>query len=99
KAAAEERAKQQAAKPNLHNNVYEVRDLIGVQAQTAVLSADQRAAVDELVRTLKGFLGPDDSISAFNGMVVITSTDEGHKKVQGILDGFRAQEDGGRKNP
>ena len=52
----------------------------------------------ELVRTLKGFLGPDDSISAFNGMVVITATDEGQKRVGEILDQFKAREEARRKN-
>jgi hypothetical protein len=95
KRAAETQAEAEAAKrkaASLSTRVYDVREIIGVPAEArGVMTADQRAAMSELMRALLPLVKADATVTSFNGMIVVRSDEECQKNVQAILDMLKAQ--------
>jgi beta-lactamase regulating signal transducer with metallopeptidase domain len=50
-----------------------------------VLDADQRAAVDDLVKSLRQVLKADETVTAVNGMIIVKADREGQDKVNDML--------------
>jgi hypothetical protein len=50
-----------------------------------VLDANQRAVVDELVKTLQPVLKADETVSAVNGTIVVKADKEGQEKVRAVM--------------
>jgi hypothetical protein len=67
-------------------HAYDATDLIGLPANQKVLDADQRAAIQELAKTIaETVLGPTETIAVFNGTLVISAPSETHNKVADLL--------------
>jgi beta-lactamase regulating signal transducer with metallopeptidase domain len=54
-------------------HMYDVRALVGAGGVAGNLTADQRAAVDDLVRTFAKFVDPSDTVSSFNGTIIVVA--------------------------
>src|SRR5262249_26314528 len=83
------RAPVQAAPPkDQPTSVYDVHDLLDVpDAQQGPLTSDQRNALQDLVKTITAQVrDPDYTISSFNGLLVVSATNEVHESIRKLLD-------------
>jgi len=72
---------------------FSVRDLVGApEGSTAALTADQRAAENELEITLKQIAGPDAQISTFNGSIIFRGSQKDLDAIAMLIDDLRLKQ-------
>lgn len=88
-----EQIQQRAQRSSRASRTIDVRFILGVPDNgPAVLTADQRAAMEDLIRTFKNLCKPEESISGFNGMLVIDAGDESIRKIENLVTDFTQRE-------
>jgi hypothetical protein len=88
-----EESEQRAQRTNRTSRTVDVRFILGLPENSpGVLTPDQRAAMEDLIRTFKNVCKPDETISGFNGMLVIDAGDESQRKIQTLVAEFTDRE-------
>jgi hypothetical protein len=65
---------------------YDALELLGaMDAKSSTLNAEQRAAMEDLIRALKNFANADETVSGFNGMIIVEGTPETHDRIAKTL--------------
>ena len=83
---------EKAKGPNAVGADFDVRELIGVTKGTfTALTADQRAAAQELQSTLSKMTSPDSEISTFNGTLVFRGSDRDLDTIANFIERLRAR--------
>jgi hypothetical protein len=82
----------EASKAPRITRTFDVRFLLGAENAKDPLTADQRGNMEDLVRTLKNFSKPGDTLSGFNGNIVVEASESTVARLQSLIEDLSDRE-------